>query len=210
MSFFIKEGYKANPVKTWEDSPGEFWTPSRVERAKRDNRPQWHVYQLASEFGANSVADVGCGYPTKASQFFGACDVWDQPTLREVVEENFPDLIFHSVDLEAPEPTSERFDLVVCSDVVEHLRDPTPCLDWLRELLEEDGVLVISTPERDLVRGADNLQCPNVYHVREWNKSEFAMLLESRGLVVCEHVLLPAWKEGDNFSCQAAVCRRRA
>lgn len=207
MSFFIKEGYEARPALTREPSPGEYWSAARRSSA---SEYQWHVYQLASEFGANGVADVGCGYPTKAFQFFGACDVWDQPTLREVVEENFPDLIFHSVDLEAPEPTSERFDLVVCADVVEHLRDPTPCLDWLLELLEEDGVLVISTPERDLVRGVDNLRSPNPYHVREWNGAEFLMLLRSRGFEIERHTLLPDRRGAIGATCQVAVCRRRA
>ena len=40
----------------------------------------------------------------------------------------------------------ESFDVVLCGDVVEHLRDPGRALRRLRPLLRPDGRLVVSTP----------------------------------------------------------------
>ncbi|MBM4422652.1 MAG: hypothetical protein FJ030_04575 [Chloroflexi bacterium] len=84
---------------------------------------------------------------------------------------------------------------------------------------------MISTPERDVLRGPDALHCPKAEHVREWNRSEFARYLETRGLEIVEHRLLPdvafnfsrdyfdtviaGLKRGSFATCQMAVCQRR-
>jgi 2-polyprenyl-3-methyl-5-hydroxy-6-metoxy-1,4-benzoquinol methylase len=51
-------------------------------------------------------------------------------------------------DVEAMELSLEpgSFDVVLCGDVVEHLRDPVGTLARLRPLLRDDGRLVLSTP----------------------------------------------------------------
>ncbi|QEC47114.1 class I SAM-dependent methyltransferase [Baekduia soli] len=70
-------------------------------------------------------------------------------------------------DLEAPEThdavaaaAAPGVDVVLCADVLEHLRDPWTVLAWLRTLLAPDGVAVISVPNighwtarREVLRG---------------------------------------------------------
>ncbi|MGH9320734.1 MAG: class I SAM-dependent methyltransferase [Vicinamibacteria bacterium] len=46
----------------------------------------------------------------------------------------------------AAELGSERFDVVVCADVLEHLRDPVAVLSAVRPLLSDQGYLVASIP----------------------------------------------------------------
>lgn len=41
---------------------------------------------------------------------------------------------------------SDRFDVVVAADVLEHLRDPWRCLEIVRQLLKPEGYLVLSIP----------------------------------------------------------------
>jgi ubiquinone/menaquinone biosynthesis C-methylase UbiE len=40
------------------------------------------------------------------------------------------------------------FELVVCSEVVEHIRDSTAALREMRRILVDDGTLILSTPQR--------------------------------------------------------------
>jgi methionine biosynthesis protein MetW len=68
-------------------------------------------------------------------------------------------------DVEAPQPRAETaargpFDVVLCADVLEHLRDPWEVLAWLRTLLAPGGRAVVSLPNiahwtgrRELLRG---------------------------------------------------------
>jgi methionine biosynthesis protein MetW len=71
-------------------------------------------------------------------------------------------------DLEAPATHAEvaravgdgGVDVVLCADVLEHLRDPWTVLAWLRTLLRADGKAIISVPNighwtarRELLRG---------------------------------------------------------
>lgn len=50
-----------------------------------------------------------------------------------------------TLDLQA-ELGDDRFDVIVAADVLEHLKDPTSVLVRLRELLTEDGFVVLSLP----------------------------------------------------------------
>ncbi len=75
--------------------------------------------------------------------------------------------------------------LVVCSGVIEHLQDPVPLIATLYDLLRDAPIAIVTTPERDLVRGFDDFGPPaDRHHVREWSLSEFETLLRSAGLDV--------------------------
>ena len=57
------------------------------------------------------------------------------------------DMAFHEFDLETfPWPVDRGFALVTAIEVIEHMRDPIGFLSGIRELLDEDGLAVITTP----------------------------------------------------------------
>jgi hypothetical protein len=63
------------------------------------------------------------------------------------------------------------------------MRNPLPLLRNLRHLLADAPFAVLSTPERDLVRGAEDMGPPlNPAHVREWNLAELERLLAWAGI----------------------------
>jgi hypothetical protein len=114
--------------------------------------------------------------------------------------------------------------MVICSDVLEHLYNPLPCLKLTHNIVKQSGLVIFSTPERDVLRGKDCISSPHPSHVREWNKSEFRELLEYSGFEVLQHIKLPpnrlssieniAYKCLHHITplsrwraCQAAVCR---
>ena len=189
-NFFIKEGYQTNPVMTFESSPGDYWTDARIETT-RDF--QYYVYQRAqSIFKANgfkTIADIGCGPAWKTKHFFSGVaqkvTLVDQPTLLEVVNRFFPEAEFNGLNLEEDSwVASQKQDMIICSDVIEHLANPTNLLKMIRENLNPEGIAIISTPERDYRRGKEIMHSPNKQHVREWNAAEMKAYLESEGFEV--------------------------
>jgi SAM-dependent methyltransferase len=69
-------------------------------------------------------------------------------------------------DLAAPPFRARAFATVVSFQVIEHLVDPAPCLRALTALLADDGIAMLSTPNRALSDGV------NPYHVREYLSGE--------------------------------------
>ena len=66
------------------------------------------------------------------------------------------------------------FDLVVSFETIEHVPDPERVLDELRRVLVDEGVLVISTPNKD------QYLVENEFHEREFRHQEFVELLHER------------------------------
>jgi|GEM_PF-740745 len=185
--FHLKPGYVSRlQPEYFEDSVSEttgyVWQPD--------------VYPLAAllgrRLGALQIVDVGCGRAEKLGQLhpeflvtgidFGV----NMSHCRQ--HRNFGQWI--EADLEKPcslrqPPELLARSVVVCSDVIEHLVDPTALLGTLRGLLERAPVLLLSTPERILVRGDEHMgPPPNKAHVREWSLDELDSLLRSSGFEV--------------------------
>ncbi len=223
-NYFIKDGYvPQTSAETVEEAFGDYWNQDRVAAA---HECQWYVYDkalaLSRKHNLHSVADIGCGYPAKLAMFQEHnITVFDQQTTVDALAEKFPNYRWQSTDLAiSPDKPLEKFDLVICSDVIEHLLDPNPLVERIREMT--GSYAVISTPERDYRRGFNNMGSPKAEHVREWNSLEFRTYLEASGLKVVSQALYPQkpipkfefWatrllkKRNMKYSsCQVAVCR---
>ncbi|HXF53001.1 MAG TPA: methyltransferase domain-containing protein [Hyphomicrobiaceae bacterium] len=192
-NYCIKAGYVARTAAvTIETTPGDYWTPQRIHMAAFY---QFEVYRRAAglieQHGLSTVLDLGAGYPGKI-HLLGhvSLTLVDQATLAPIVARDFPYVEFIADDLERPGKLGRRsFDLVICADVLEHLMDPDPCMELIRSAAKRFAVL--STPERDVMRGTDCMASPKPEHVREWNAEEFRRYVESRGFNVVSQELLP-------------------
>lgn len=198
--YCIKDGYEHRTVNaTMEVTVGDYWDPKRLILS---HYAQWHAYDRAAklirEHGLKTVLDVGCGVGHKLMKMIAPlADVTgvEQPTVAATAKEFFPDGRFISADLERPDETGlGTFDLVLNIDVVEHLLDPDVLLRFLRSHCHNDSYLLISTIERDVRRGKDNVKSSKPKHVREWNREEFGRYLQSSGFEVIEHQTMPAFK----------------
>jgi len=105
-------------------------------------------------------------------------------------------------DLEAPDTHAEvermlagaRPDIIICADVLEHLRDPWAVLGWLRTFLAPGGRAVISVPNighwtarRALVRGRFDYAgfgLFDVTHLRFFTRASAAELARRAGFAV--------------------------
>jgi SAM-dependent methyltransferase len=146
---------------------------------------------LARGFGSSQLVDLGCGRAEKLAPLaaeFGLVGVDHGPNLA-MAREHAPSVELVDFDLERrdaiPLPAEAQGNPALCIDVIEHLRDPVPLLRNIGRLVDDAPFALLSTPERDLVRGAEDRGPPgNPHHVREWNLQELAKLLEWAGLHV--------------------------
>ena len=161
-AYGIRSGYRHRPDNAFFDD-----TPLKDEWQKE-------IYQeaarIAAEIEATAVADVGCGSGYKLVKNF--------PSTRTIGFDLEPTLSFLRRTYPDREWRESRFgkdvepvDLVICSDVIEHIPDPDELMDHLLSLTGKR--LVLSTPERVAVYGWDHSGPPgNPAHCREWTADE--------------------------------------
>jgi len=204
MDYFIKPGYRCNE------------RPAPYPDTEEDSATyQVDVYRYAADVAAarhaRNLIDVGCGYGLKLARFLAPLGVdivgIDSAHAIEFCRREHRFGSWYVDDLEAPKLRLERrFDLVISSDVIEHLIDPDNLLRYIRGVSHASTVIVLSTPERDLRRGSESMGPPqNPAHVREWNQAELAGYLGDRGFRVLEHRIVDL-KAGMR-TCQTLLCR---
>jgi len=129
------------------------------------------IYRFARRHAVGrDVLDAGCGtgYGAHDLAVAGAGTVLGVDACDRAIafcrdRYRHPQLAFAVGDLMAL-AVPGRFDVVVCSNVLEHLPDPDPFLEAVRCLLRPDGVLVMAVPPvRGLGEWFGNLENP--YHV---------------------------------------------
>jgi GT2 family glycosyltransferase len=129
-----------------------------------------------------SVVDVGCGEGTLLRDLF-----WDRDDLRKVGTDlsplavklaaaKNPGTAFHVLDVSG-EALRERFDLEICSEVIEHVPDDEAAL---RNLVEMTGsYLVITTPG-----GRMRAHEKDIGHLRNYDPQALKARIEKHGLNV--------------------------
>lgn len=139
---------------------------------------QWQkeVYELAAavagENNYRSVIDVGCGSAYKLIHYLGGYDVIgiENDYTFQWLKKKYPGRKWMS--FEKTDPVLLSADLLICSDVIEHFKNPDDLLRFIGAI--QSKKIMISTPERDRQAGKNDYGPPeNPYHYREWNAEEF-------------------------------------
>jgi len=162
----------------------KFSSNTNYDDTSCEDEYQDDVYKFAKEICDNNnlktVLDIGCGSGFKLIKYFN-----DKDTVGVEIGKT---LLFLKnkyknktwIESSFSDKLDRDFDLIICSDVIEHLPNPEELLRFISNI--NFKYLVLSTPERDEVQMYHfgrkfNGPPSNKEHVREWNRSEFGMFV---------------------------------
>jgi SAM-dependent methyltransferase len=163
-NYFVHNGYQHREKAAYFDD-----TLNREES-------QVEVYRFAREIcereHLRTVVDIGCGSGFKLVKYLGhLCTVGvDVPATCKFLRDKYPNHEWKEFD-----PTLKfRFpvDLVIASDVIEHLERPNELMELIGSF--SPRWILLSTPDRNLLRYGTHDGPPlNPAHIREWSFLEF-------------------------------------
>ncbi len=149
-----------------------------------------HALGLMKKHGLRSVVDIGCGSGYKLVTYLGDYDTLglELPVNVEKLQAKYPDKRWAVSDFSnKPDIVT---DVVVCSDVIEHLVDPDELLNFIQGISFQ--YLVLSTPDRGLLYKPWQWRYygppKNRAHIREWTFKEFVHYLSSHFNVIDHRV----------------------
>ena len=138
-------------------------------------------YQWAAQAAKDRlVLDAGCGtaYGSRLLADGGAREVVGVDIARAVLETvaaAMPDSVrLQTGDLRQLDFEDDTFELVVCFEVIEHVEDPFAVLDELVRVLAPGGLLLVSSPNRDVYPPG------NPHHLHEFVPAELEAELAAR------------------------------
>lgn len=179
-NFFINSQYKSRDKYIHYDD--------------QDQEDQWqlevylHALGLMKKYNLISVADFGCGSAYKLITYLGEYKTYglELPVNLEFLKNRYPDRVW--LDSSFDKNLDLHVDVLICSDVIEHLVDPNELLEYLQKVSFK--FLVISTPDREIMYPKESLlqrgPPQNPSHQREWSYREFDQYI-SRYFKVIDH-----------------------
>jgi O-antigen biosynthesis protein len=143
----------------------------------------FHRYFLAGPLCAGRVvADIACGegygadiLAQTAEKVFGF-DRSEQVIERARQRYSKKNLSFIEADALCLPLPAKSCDIVVSFETIEHLADHDRALAEFRRVMKTRGILVISTPDKEVYN--QERDTPNEFHTHEFYRDEFALLLK--------------------------------
>ncbi len=156
---------------------------------------QPEVYYAADfilrQTGRTIIVDIGSGNGKKLASIGSSAKqkyAIDYGVNVSFFEEHYPECKTYELNLENSNrdqlPVVDwKESVVICADVIEHLRSPSGLIDCLKHIFESGGIIVLSTPDREKLHGYLHEGPPiNPAHVREWTLSELSALFTANGM----------------------------
>jgi SAM-dependent methyltransferase len=143
---------------------------------------------------AQAALDLGCG-DGRLSEHLDARELTLADVSRVALDRahaRLPDAATVELDPDAPLPLGDgAYDLVLCAETIEHVRDTQLILSEARRVLRPGGRLALTTPAhgratalRMLVRGLEHELDPRSPHLRLLTRRSLAALLDDLGFDV--------------------------
>ncbi len=182
--YFIKNGYRSRS------------NPSNINYEAPDNAYLPYVYPFAAYLGKHYrckyIIDVGCGNAEKFASLYPEFNIIG--IARGTVLRSLRDKYDFGTWLEYGQGRRQKINIstevlqssvIICSNILEHLADPSGMLILLKQWMDNAPVCLMITPERDIIRSPEDMgPPPDPGHVREWNSLEFNRLLGYYGFNV--------------------------
>ncbi len=128
------------------------WSRAR-QRSVQRGRLVCDLIEADTPLSNTVVLDAGCGYGgTSIALCERGADVIavdrDERRLRELAAQ-CPDIEIEHSELSALPYPDDSFNLIILQDVIEHVTEPSTVLQEIRRVLRPDGMVYMSTPNRD-------------------------------------------------------------
>jgi SAM-dependent methyltransferase len=191
-NYYIHDGYNHRSKAIYFDD------------TRYTDQSQLEVYRFAKEIcvqnNLSTVFDFGCGSGYKLVKFLGNLKTVGVDVEKTCIwlRRKYPERSW--MEPQDLEKIDQSVDLVIASDVIEHLETPDQMLASIGGL--RPRYIILSTPDRDLLRvGTHNGPPGNPAHVREWNFREFHAYI-GESFEVLEHFISSAPQ-----ATQCILCR---
>lgn len=126
--------------------------------------------KIVQENGYSKILDIGTGSGYKLIKYFDKYYTFGvdiEPTL-SYLNKTYPNKKWGNMET----ALKNEYDLIICSDVIEHILDPNTLLNTINSISYKK--IVFSTPDRLSLYGYNHKGPPtNSAHVREWSEVEF-------------------------------------
>jgi SAM-dependent methyltransferase len=159
---------------------GERVIPGKVDEAL------WYEHMARYIFAADfvkdkTVLDAGCGsgYGTdflasQGAKYALGIDISPEAIAYAQAHYQRDNLEYRVMDVTEPDLNDGSFDVIVAFELIEHLQNQERFLAEMARVLKNDGLFIISTPNREVYRlGLE----PNPFHTKEFNFEEFYQIL---------------------------------
>lgn len=163
--------------KDWEEAQTEeFQTWHQLQGLDDDWNKWWTKqfdnYDFLKPFNINTIAEVGCGPYAKNIQFVinslenkPKSGMLNDPLLHKYIDDGKPvskiinnKVILHNCPLEEL-PLTEKYDCVICINVLSHVYNVTMCMNNIYEILNPNGILIFG---EDLTNEEDLISAPEI------------------------------------------------
>lgn len=115
----------------------------------------------------------------------------DEKPVIEFIKKNYKLDNFFSSNLNKDQlKLNYKFDLIISIDVIEHLLYPDNLIELIKKHSHKKTLVILSTPERDILRGEKSKTPSSKKHIREWNKKEFAEYMKFHGFNIIKHKII--------------------
>ena len=156
-----------NPTRRWLHNTRRDWINSAIEE-----------YSQGKVSASLEVGPGAGGYlPTlaKVSENLVAADI-EKAYLDNAqnLQSQYSNLALAIDDITATQLDSEKFDLILCTEVVEHIKDSLNALKGLHKILKPEGHVILSTPQRysPLEQTAKIAFLPGIVQLVRWIYNE--------------------------------------
>ncbi|MAH38939.1 MAG: hypothetical protein CL873_00150 [Dehalococcoidales bacterium] len=105
------------------------------------------VLTLADGYGDAAVLVIGCGSSPLITHFSDAVGIDMDPGKIEFMKRKAPRQKFLVMDARDLKFEDNRFDLIFCLEVIEHIRGCDKVMSEIRRVLRSRGKVIISTPD---------------------------------------------------------------
>jgi SAM-dependent methyltransferase len=138
------------------------------------------ILQLIQKYSLKNqplaIADVGCGFGAHINMLkdFGSVTALDlNEEALEKIKNKWQSGNVKAIKWKSPEPLSEQFDLMLLSDVLEHIPDDKEAVEWMWQHLKPGGQVLITVPAYQALWTDMDDVC---HHYRRYSKKELKNL----------------------------------